>query len=211
MPPMAPRERPDGADVLMVGSGLSIHQLTGLDTDPWTVVALNKAWQFAPDRFDWLIHSDGLAGSRRPEPGRFPPGRVLSHRQVRPLVEPYGDGLEPGDGDPYHRLTGQLIHLVATYWALARLAPWRIAYLGCDFDYDGTTSHYYGKGQAVFVRELGRPSLDRLLDHQWRLARRDGVELVNLSTAPRTRLPFPRLDPSPWTVAAPPAERAVAR
>lgn len=201
--------------MLIVGSGLSIRQLDDLDTRGWTLVALNQAWRFAPDRFHYLVHSPALAGSKRPEEGRFAPGHVVSRREVRPTVLEAARrlGLAQDDGNHdslHHRLTGHLVHFEATYWVMAELRPKRIAHLGCDFDYSGPRSHYYGKGQAVFPEERGRASLDELFDLQQRFSRLTGIDLVNLSRAERSLLPYPRLDPGPWTVEGAAGGRAAA-
>jgi hypothetical protein len=185
-------------DVLILGSGLAIRRLDGIDTAGWTVVAMNRAWQFRPGRVDHVVHGDLLPGSLRPPTERFP-GRVHSYSDYRPIVDACArcwaeahDEVE-ALADPPIFLTGHLIHFNATYWVLSRLKPQRIAYLGCDFDYGGETSHYYGRGQAVFAEERGRAPLATYFERlQW-FADRAGTTLQNLSPEGPTLLPYPRL------------------
>jgi len=192
-----------GGRVLIVGSGLSIHQLDQLDTRAWIVVALNHAWRYSPEVFHYLVHSEALPGSARPSPGLFPPGHVLSYAEYHPCVRECASRVADLCGDelthPAMYLTGHLIHFNASYWALLQLRPRLIAYLGCDFDYSHPEqTHYYGKGQAVFAMERGRAPLTTYFQRQTRLFAVLGVALFNLSTASRTLLPYPRLDPTPW-------------
>lgn len=191
-------------DVLIVGSGLSIAQLHDLDTCACTVVALNKAWLYAPERMDYLLHSDMLPGSYRPDAGVFADGHVVSYAAYHPVVREFAAQLDgqaeatEAMADPALFLTGHLIHFNATYWVMAQLQPLRIAYLGCDFDYAGDQSHYYGKGQAIFPVERGRAPLTQFFYWQRWFAEQSDIALVNLSDSPRSQLPYPRLTPEQW-------------
>ncbi|GAB4190978.1 MAG: hypothetical protein Tsb002_19290 [Wenzhouxiangellaceae bacterium] len=190
-------------DVLIVGSGLSIRQLDQVDTTHCLVVGLNKAWRYAPQRFDYLIHSDMLPGSQRPADHDFAPGHVVSYSAYHPVVRDYAQRWsaihQQSIDDPAMFLSGHLIHFNASYWVMQKLQPRRIAYLGCDFDYSNDQSHYYGKGQAVFAEERGRRPLRHFFACQIDLAQRAGIELYNLSTAANSQLPYPRLEPLSWT------------
>lgn len=83
----------------------------------------------------------------------------------------------------------------ATLWAMKKLAPQKIGFLGCDFDYEDTRgTHFYGKGQRIEDDEKGRPPVGVFLDRLSGIAVAAGIDLVNLSDNPRTLLPFPKGD-----------------
>jgi hypothetical protein len=181
--------------VLMVGSGPSIRLIDEVDPSTWVVVAMNKAWAYRPRRVDYLVHMASLPGSRRPAPADVPADRVASYDQYIAAVHHYGRALAVDDDIALGFLTGHLIHFIASYWAMWRLRPAVVGYLGCDLEYRGEgPTHFYGRGQAIPWRDRGREPLDVYFERQACLAERQGVELVNLSCESGSRLPYRRVD-----------------
>lgn len=203
---------------LIVGSGLSIRRLAALDTREWTVVALNKAWRYCPRKVDYVVHSQALPGSFRPDDDNapkhaIPADQVISYKQYHPIVRCFARHLTSRHGivlaDPALDLTAHLIHFNASYWVMAQLRPQRIAYLGCDFDYRNRQhSHYYGKGQAILAEERGRRPLSDFFAYQSQVCQDLNIALFNLSASDYTQLPYPRLSAAPWLVNSSAATRA---
>lgn len=190
----------EACDLLMLGSGPGLRALDALDTSGWTVLAINRAWQYRPERVDLVVHGDLLPGSARPPLPAFA-GRVFSYADYRPIIDARArewaeahpaDAAEAGADGP-RWLSGHLIHFNASHWAMARLQPRRIAYLGCDFEYPPGDTHFYGRGQAVPPEEPGRASLSTYLGRLDWFAARDGVALFKLSAQGAGQLPYPTL------------------
>ncbi|MEM9304539.1 MAG: hypothetical protein AAGE01_20675 [Pseudomonadota bacterium] len=182
--------------VLVLGSGPSIAQLDRMDSSPWTVVAMNRAWSFRPDRVDYVVHMDALPGSKRPPAGRYEPGRVVSYAEYVEAVRHYARRFSHGESDDWWSVTGGLIHFSTSYWVMHALNPGRIGYLGCDFNYAGGTTHFYGRGQSIPAEEPHREPLGAYFDIQARFCDGAGVSLLNLSDDPDSLLPYPRHDQS---------------
>jgi hypothetical protein len=183
-----------GLQVLVLGSGPSISQLDEMETSQWTVVAMNRAWSFRPERVDYVVHMDGLPGSKRPSSDQFGPGRVISYDQFADAVRHFALLYSDGGSEDMWSVTGGLIHFSTSFWVMHALKPQRIGYLGCDFNYTGNNTHFYGRGQSILAKEPHGLSLSEFFEIQAQLCRHAGVSLVNLSEDPDSLLPYPRLD-----------------
>jgi hypothetical protein len=177
--------------VLIVGSGQSIALLDETDTSSWTVVALNKAWKYKPDAVDYIVHMPFLPESSRPRASNFRQSQVINVEQCTAAACHYAGMLGPEFSGNHKAITGNEIHFYASYWAMSRLSAGVLGYVGCDLDYEGTQTHFYGRGQQVSWVDRSREDLGVYFDRQLRICAAEGVSLVNLSTNPRTRLPYP--------------------
>ena len=79
------------------------------------------------------------------------------------------------------------------YWVLYKFKPDLIGYIGCDMIYNGSKTHFYGKGTADPLRD--DKTLKNLPAKSARLeaiARTQGCSIVNFSNLPLSNLVFPR-------------------
>lgn len=178
--------------VLIVGSGLSISLLNEIDLDAWIVVALNKAWKYRPEVVDYIVHMPFLPGSSRPKVSEFCIDKVIDTDQCIPAACHYAEMLGAEFSENHKAVTGNEIHFYASYWAMSCLHAGMLGYIGCDLDYDGPQTHFYGRGQQILWVDRSRESLDVYFDRQLRICAMEGVSLINLSTNPKTRLPYPK-------------------
>ena len=171
--------------VVILGSGPGV--LVAQDwprVDGITFVAINNAWQVRPD-WDWLIHPEDFPPERRPR-HVLAGQKIVTAQDYVPIQNAYG-------GFVY---AGGTMAFTAAYWALGALRPKVIGFIGCDMVYprEGPT-HFYGTGTADPLRQnVSLRSLEAKSARLLALAARDGCALVNLSTAPRSRLVFSRAD-----------------
>jgi hypothetical protein len=179
-------------NVLIVGSGLSISLLDEIDIKAWIVVALNKAWKYKPEAVNYIVHMPFLPQSSRPKASDFRQDQIIDVEQCIPAACRYARTLGPEFQGNHKTLTGNEIHFYASYWAMSRLSAGVLGYIGCDLDYEGTRTHYYGRGQQVSWVDRSREDLVVYFDRQLRICATEGVSLINLSTNPKTRLPYPR-------------------
>lgn len=171
--------------VVILGSGPGV--LAAQDwprVDGIAFVAINNAWQVRPD-WGWLIHPEDFPPERRPQyvsTGQ----KIVTAQDYVPIQNAYG-------GFVY---AGGTMAFTAAYWVLGALRPKVIGFIGCDMVYprEGPT-HFYGTGTAdPLRRDVSLRSLEAKSARLRALAARDGCALVNLSTAPRSRLVFSRAD-----------------
>jgi hypothetical protein len=76
---------------------------------------------------------------------------------------------------------------------MSRLCAGVLGYIGCDLDYEGPQTHFYGRGQQISWVDRSRENLDVYFNRQLRICATEGVSLINLSTNPKTRLPYPKV------------------
>lgn len=170
--------------VLILGSGPSAPRARHWPKPAnLTIVAINNAWRVRPD-WDYLIHAGDFPTDRRPTvlvPGQ----EVHSHESYVPAQNRFG-------GFVY---AGGTMAFTAGYWALDALKPDILAYYGCDMTYSGTVTHFYGKGTADPLRpDVTLQSLEAKSARLMVLAQRQGCACVNLSSDPKTRLVFPKVN-----------------
>jgi hypothetical protein len=178
--------------VLIVGSGLSISLLEEIDLDAWIVVALNKAWKYKPEAMDYVVHMPFLPGSSRPKASEFGEEKIIPVEHCVPAASHYARTLGPEFAGNHKTLTANEIHFYASYWAMSRLCAGVLGYIGCDLDYEGPQTHFYGRGQQISWVDRSREDLDVYFNRQIRICAAEGVSLINLSTNPKTRLPYPK-------------------
>lgn len=186
--------------LLMLGSGPNVVAATSWPREPFDkVVAINNAWRVRPD-WDYLVHPEDLPADRLP-----------------PDVQPHQSIITAVDYVPAQNALGGFVYaggtmaFTASYWALHRLRPRVIGYLGCDMVYPATgQTHFYGQGTAdplrpdISLRWLEAKSARLLL-----IAAAQGCALVNLSQDP-SRLVFPRATAVDVGIAVPMAAPAIA-
>lgn len=174
-----------GPVVLILGSGPNVALAADWPKD-WfdRIVVMNNAWRVRPD-WDMLVF-----------PEDFDMDRMPPHPSAQQQL------IEAGDFVPAQNAYGGFVHAGATmayttaYWALARLRPSVIAFMGCDMVYpkQGDT-HFYGTGTAdplrddVTLRDLGAKSARLAV-----IAAAQGCGCVNLSQDPSSLL-LPRAKP----------------
>lgn len=174
-------EAADGI-VLLLGSGPGALAARDWADHPFdALVAINNAWRV---REDWthLIHPEDFPPDRRPP--RIGAGqRIVTYEEYVPCQNLHGGVVHAGG----------TMAFTAGYWALARLRPRVLAYLGCDMVYPPSgPTHFYGTGTADPLRP--DPTLRSLEAKSARLllhAGRQGCRCVNISRD-ESRLVFPR-------------------
>lgn len=179
--------------ILVLGSGPNVVESRSWPRDLFdSIVAINNAWAVRPD-WDVLIHPEDFPVERRPVD--------VNTGQTIVTAADYVPAQNAHGGFVY---AGGTMAFTAGYWALHRLRPRVIAFMGCDMVYsDGPQTHFYGKGTADPLRpDISLRSLEAKSARFEALAAREGTALVNLSTDP-SRLTFPRSTPQEAGAARP--------
>ncbi len=167
--------------VLILGSAPDALRCTTWPKPPNVqIVAINNAWRLRQD-FDYVIAPDDFPVARRPN--------ALNAGQTFVGSADYVPENNRFGGIFY---AGGTMAFTAGYWALSRLKPTIMAFLGCDMVYprQGKT-HFYGTGSPDPLRK--DPSLRSLEAKSARLmlhARLHGCACVRLSRGD-SRLVFP--------------------
>ncbi len=132
-----------GGIVLILGSAPNALTSRDWPRAPFTsIVALNNAWRLRPDWDHLVIPED------------FPPDRHPTTLQPhQSLVQ--ADAFVPANNQYGGILyAGGTMAFTAGYWALARLRPSILAFLGCDMVYPAKgPTHFYGQGSADPLRD----------------------------------------------------------
>lgn len=184
---------------LLLASGFSARQVHDYDYkgNGWTIVAINNGWMACPTLWDHWIKSSDYKGNK--------PETIHPHQKVVPKYRP---SLDKFGGQ---KACGYSITLNAGYWALHRLAPKVIGFLGADMNYDPDDrghTHIYGVGFDIqkneipdperMVRQYGKDDPDYLHNIYMRLAikaEQNNCKVYNLSQNIDTRLPYERIKP----------------
>ena len=91
---------------------------------------------------------------------------------------------------------GGTMAFTAGYWALGELKPDVMAFLGCDMNYSGGNTHFYGKGEPDPLRnDVTLQSLEAKSARLMAFAAMQNCVCVNLSEGRTSRLIFPRSSP----------------
>ncbi len=173
--------------VLILGSAPDVVRCQMWPRDAFkTIVAINNAWLVRPD-YDYLIHADDFPEDRQPDRNGVRFASIVRANEFVPAQNAFG-------GFVY---AGGTMAFTAAYWAIHRLKPDVLAFLGCDMMYDGARgpTHFYGTGTPDPLRsDVTLQSLEAKSARLFVTGIRNGTLCVNLSRLPATRLIFPRLD-----------------
>jgi len=151
-----------------------------------TIVAINNAWLVRPD-YDYLIHADDFPRDRQPDRHELRFASIVRANEYVPAQNAFG-------GFVY---AGGTMAFTAAYWAMHRLKPDVLAFLGCDMMYDAARgpTHFYGNGAPDPLRsDVTLQSLEAKSARLFVVGIRNGTLCVNLSRLPASRLVFPRID-----------------
>jgi len=146
------------------------------------IVAINNAWQIRED-WDFCIFPNDFPEEKRPKSNLSQ--KLITHHEYVPIQNRFG-------GFVY---AGGTMAFTSGYWALGKLKPTLIAYLGCDMIYKGKKTHFYGKGTADPLRN--DPTLKNLLSKSARfevIANSNNCSVFNLSKKTESNLVFRRLE-----------------
>ena len=146
------------------------------------IVAINNAWQIRED-WDFCIFPNDFPEEKRPKSNLSQ--KLITHHEYVPIQNRFG-------GFVY---AGGTMAFTSGYWALGKLKPTLIAYLGCDMIYKGNKTHFYGKGTADPLRN--DPTLMNLLSKSARfeaIANANNCSVFNLSKKNESNLVFRRLE-----------------
>ena len=168
--------------VLILGSGPDVVEATNFKSGIFDkIVAINNAWQIRAD-WDFCIFPDDFPKEKRPNSNLSQ--KLITHNEYVPIQNRFG-------GFVY---AGGTMAFTSGYWALGKLKPTLIAYLGCDMIYKGKKTHFYGKGTADPLRK--DPTLKNLLSKSARfevIANSNNCSVFNLSKKTESNLVFRRL------------------
>lgn len=167
-----------------MGSGPGVLEACSWDrAKTQTFVAINNAWRIRPD-WDWLIYPEDFPEQRRPQALKRSQS-VATATDYVPIQNEFG-------GFVY---AGGTMAFTAAYWALGALKPDVIAMVGCDMIYPASgKTHFYGNGTADPLRaDVTLRSLKAKSARLWALAARSNCAMVNLSSASRSMLLYPKI------------------
>jgi hypothetical protein len=172
--------------VLILGSGPDVIRARAWPRAPFThIVAINNAWQVR-ECWDYLIHPEDFPSERAPASHDPERQAVITADIYVPVQNAFG-------GFVY---AGGTMAFTAGYWALGELKPDVIAFLGCDMNYEGEKTHFYGRGEADPLRkDVTLQSLEAKSARLMALAAAKGCLCLNLSEQKVSRLVFPRSGP----------------
>ena len=168
--------------VLILGSGPDAVEARKFQPGIFDkIIAINNAWQVRND-WDFCIFPDDFPKEKRPNSNLNQ--QLITFNEYVPIQNSFG-------GFVY---AGGTMAFTAGYWALGKLNPTLIAYLGCDMIYKGSKTHFYGKGSADPLRD--DPTLKNLLSKSARfevIAKSNKCSVFNLSTKKESNLVFRRI------------------
>jgi hypothetical protein len=170
--------------ILILGSGPDAVRLRDWPRGKFShIVAINNAWRVQED-WDYLIHPEDFPPERGPE--SYDPARqaIITADAYVPVQNRFG-------GFVY---AGGTMAFTAGYWALGELKPDVMAFLGCDMNYAGASTHFYGKGEPDPLRQdVTLQSLEAKSARLMAFAALHDCACVNLSEQESSHLVFPRL------------------
>lgn len=149
------------------------------------IVAINNAWQVRED-WDYLIYPDDFPVERHP----------LTITQDQQLItsEKYVPIQNIFSGFVY---AGGTMAFTAAYWAIGKLKPHALGFIGCDMVYtSGKLNHFYGAGSADPLRDdISLQSLEAKSNRFLYFALNNNCIPVNFSSNKISRLTYPKLLP----------------
>jgi hypothetical protein len=169
--------------VLILGSAPDVIEAENLKSGVFDkIIAINNAWQVRED-WDFCIFPNDFPKAKHPKNSLHK--ELVTYEQYVPIQNKFG-------GFVY---AGGTMAFTAGYWALGKLKPDIITFLGCDMTYEGDKTHFYGKGSADPLRD--DPTLASLLSKSARfevIASLNNCSVLNLSKKKNSRLIFRRLN-----------------
>ncbi len=169
--------------VLILGSGPDVIEAKSFKANTFDkIISINNAWQVI-ENWDFCIFPNDFPKERRPI--NYINKELITYREYVPIQNKFG-------GFVY---AGGTMAFTAGYWALGKLKPTLISYLGCDMIYKGKNTHFYGKGTADPLRR--DPTLKDLLAKSARLeviANVNNCSVFNLSRQKESKLVFRRIN-----------------
>jgi len=182
--------------VLIIGSAPDALVINNWDLSVFdNCIAINNAWRIS-DAWSHLIYPEDFPFNRLPD------SPIEVHKKLITANE-YVSQQNHFGGFVY---AGGTMAFTAGYWALGALKPDLIAYVGCDMVYSSEkdkTNHFYGHGTADPLREdVTLQSLEAKSVRLMALAQSQNCAVVNLSMQPESRLMFPRMNVSEFSVQA---------
>ncbi len=172
--------------VLILGSGPDVIRARAWPRAPFThIVAINNAWQVR-ECWDYLIHPEDFPAERGPAAHDSERQTIITSDIYVPVQNAFG-------GFVY---AGGTMAFTAGYWALGELKPDVIAFLGCDMNYSGEKTHFYGKGEPDPLREdVSLQSLEAKSARLMVMAAMEDCLCLNLSEQKMSKLILPRAAP----------------
>jgi len=172
--------------VLIVGSAPDAVRVKSIDLSLFNkCVAINNAWQLKK-KWDYVIYPEDFPVKKQPT-DKIHKAKLITAKEYVPTQNNYG-------GFVY---AGGTMAFTAGYWALAKLKPDMIVYLGCDMIYSKNSkagNHFYGNGAAdPFRDDITLQSLEAKSARLMAFAKLHDCAVVNLSEQPKSRLLFPRI------------------
>jgi len=168
--------------VLILGSGPDAVEARNFKSNVFDkIIAINNAWKVRKD-WDFCIFPNDFPKEKRPKINLRQ--QLITFNEYVPIQNKFG-------GFVY---AGGTMAFTTGYWALGKLKPALIAYLGCDMIYKGNKTHFYGKGTADPLRD--DPTLKNLLSKSARfevIANSNNCSVFNLSKNKESNLIFRRL------------------
>ncbi|MGZ8272066.1 MAG: hypothetical protein ACXW1T_12505 [Methylophilus sp.] len=147
------------------------------------VVAINNAWRVRDD-WDFMVHPEDFPLENMPN--------SISDGQSIITAQDYVSIQNDFGGVVY---AGGTMVFTTAYWALGRLRPKVMAFIGCDMIYPsaGKPTHFYGTGNADPLRkDVTLQSLEAKSARLLYMAHQQKCLCVNLSDSQESRLVFPR-------------------
>ncbi len=165
------KESNDMTTILILGSGPNVVAARDWSREHIDhILAINNAFAVRPD-WDSLIFPEDFPQERRPT-ALATGQRLVSAEDYVPAQNLYG-------GFVY---AGGTMAFTAGYWALHAHRPRILAFMGCDLTYNGSQTHFYGKGQADPLRkDVTLQSLEAKSARLMIAAAEQGCAVVNLS------------------------------
>jgi hypothetical protein len=172
--------------VLVIGSGVDALRTKSWNKAPFRdIVAINNAWQIRSD-WSFLIHPEDFPEDKKPLNIAAGSQKIITATDYVPIQNHFG-------GFVY---AGATMAFTAGYWALGALKPDVIAFIGCDMVYPSNgATHFYGNGTADPLRpDITLQSLEAKSVRLLNTALAENCLCVNLSSAPNSRLKFPKMN-----------------
>jgi hypothetical protein len=172
--------------VLIVGSAPDAVRINSLDLSLFqSCIAINNAWQLKRE-WDYVIYPEDFPIQRQPKNSSMIK-KIITAKDYVPIQNNFGGFI----------YAGGTMAFTAGYWALGKLKPDVIAYLGCDMIYSNKISnnHFYGNGLADPLRnDITLQSLEAKSARLMAIAKFNNCSVVNLSRQDQSRLLFPRIE-----------------